>query len=140
MKARQAVSSRSLRTFTGGRAIRHSPGRPPRCAEVPSAYLALIREVARGARSWYRLRTSLASRLPLDSTRRGTAAAGRTTALGRKETCVIWGEDPDTRQSLGAGTPGIPDPSLQGTAASAAVPLSLRETRRGTRRDGAPHR
>ena len=59
--------------------------------------------------------------------------------MGIIETCVIWGEDPDTRQSLGAGTPGPPDPSLQGTAASAAVPFSVRAASRGTKRDGAPH-
>ncbi len=42
------------------------------------------------------------------------------------ERCVIWGDDPDTRQSLGAGTPGTSDRTLQGTAASAAVPFSPR--------------
>ncbi len=44
--------------------------------------------------------------------------------MGSLERCVIWGDDPGTRQRLGAGVPGTPGPSHQGTAAQAAVPIS----------------
>ncbi len=44
--------------------------------------------------------------------------------MGHVETCVIWGDDPETRLRLGAGAPGTSGHSLQGTAAQAAVPIS----------------
>src|SRR5262245_16170490 len=44
--------------------------------------------------------------------------------MGFIERCLIWGEDPETRRRLGAGADGCPEPTLQGTAATAAVPHS----------------
>src|SRR5947208_1507133 len=51
-------------------------------------------------------------------------ASERTGTMGELERCVIWGEDPLPRRRLGAGAPRTADPSPQGTAASAAVPMS----------------
>ncbi len=42
--------------------------------------------------------------------------------MGNLVRCVIWGDDPETRQRLGAGVPGTSGRSNQGTAAQAAVP------------------
>lgn len=51
--------------------------------------------------------------------------------MGHVETCVIWGDDPETRQCLGAGVPGTSGRSFQGTAAEAAVPNSSSRGRSG---------
>lgn len=51
--------------------------------------------------------------------------------MGGFERCVIWGDDPETRQRLGAGVPGASGHSHQGTAAKAAVPISSSRVRSG---------
>jgi len=59
--------------------------------------------------------------------------AERTKRMGHVESCVIWGDDPETRQRLGAGVPGTSGRSFQGTAAEAAVPISSSRGRSGSR-------
>jgi hypothetical protein len=59
--------------------------------------------------------------LPIELDRHATE---RTERMGQILRCVIWGDDPETRQRLGAGVPGASGRSFQGAAARAAAPKS----------------
>src|SRR2546427_96402 len=88
------------------------PGQPPRDTEV-------VRDAQIGCglgRPWHRDCDSS----PAHS---GLEVAERTGTMGDLARCVIWGDDRLPRRRLGADAPGTADRSLQGTAASAAVPF-----------------